>query len=108
MTLHKRLVAAALMMLVIPAAANAGVFGSKKPQAPTSGQKLTAEQVALVDKMSAHEKDVLKAIQQRAPIVETYIQNMRPDQILQQIPESDTYFLNRTDFKKGLVGNEYH
>jgi hypothetical protein len=109
MTLHKRLVAAVLMMLVIPAAANAGVFGSKKkPQAPTAGQKLTAEQVALVDKMSAHEKDVLKAIQQRAPIVETYIQNMRPDQILQQIPESDTYFLNRTDFKKGLVGNEYH
>lgn len=109
MILHKKLVTAALILLVIPAA-YAGVFGSKnkKPQAPTTGLKLTAEQNALIDRMAAHEKDVLKAIQQRAPIVETYIQNMRPDQLLQQIPESDAYFLNRTDFKKGLVGSEYH
>ena len=108
MDLHKKLVTAALVLLVIPAA-SANVFGSKNKNkgVPTTGLKLTSEQNALVDRMSAHEKDVLKAIQQRAPIVETYIQNMRPDQILQQIPESDAYFLNRADFKKGLVGNEY-
>ena len=108
MSVHKKLVAAAMMLLMIPAA-NGAIFGSKKkPLAPSTGLKLTAAQNALVDRMSAHEKDVLKAIEQRAPVIETYIQNMRPDVLLQQIPESDDYFLNRADFKKGLVGLQYH
>jgi len=81
-------------------------FGSKKKD-DTNGRKLTPAQSALLDKAIAREKEVSKAIQERAPLVETYIQNMKPDPALLQIPASDQHFLGRVDFKKVLGGEAY-
>ena len=68
-------------------------------------RKLTASQNALIDKAIAREKEVVKTIKERAPLVETYIQNMRPDPVLAQIPESDEHFLGRVDFKNANIGD---
>ncbi len=67
-------------------------------------RKPTAAQNALIDKSILREKEVIKAVKERAPMVETYIQNMRPDPLLSQIPESDQHFLGRVAFGK-VIGD---
>jgi len=68
---------------------------------------LTPEQHALVVKAIGREKVLIKAIQQRTPLVETYIQDTRPDVKLYQVPVSDTYMLSRVDFGKGFFDKSF-
>jgi hypothetical protein len=68
---------------------------------------LTPEQTALVQKAIAQEKVTIKAIQEHTPVVQTYIQNMRPDPKQYSVPESDQYMLGRVDFGKGFGNKEY-
>lgn len=90
-------------------ASAAPIFGKKKDknQDIISSQKLTAAQNALIDKAIVREKDVVKALRERTPLVETYIQNMRPDKNLIQAPESDQHFLGRVDFDKVIDDDTY-
>ena len=80
---------------------------AKKDQKYEQAHQLTAEQTALVEKAIAREKIVIKNIQERTPLVETYIQNMRPDDKLYQVPISDEYMLSRVDFRKTFVDKAY-
>jgi hypothetical protein len=99
---------ALLLATTFPALAGASVFGKKKVDQDTMpGRKLTAAQNALIDKAILREKDVTKVVKERAPLVETYIQNMRPDATLLQVPESDQHFLARVDFSKVINDDEY-
>lgn len=75
----------------------------KYPAAPA----LTPEQNALVKKAIAAEKLTIKAIQQKSPLVQTYIQNMRGDAKLYAVPVSDQYMLQRVDFGKTFYGKSY-
>src|SRR6266567_2169545 len=76
----------------------------KKPEDILPARKLTASQNALIDKAIGREKEVIKTVKERAPLVETYIQNMTPDPVLGQVPESDQHFLGRVEFSK-IIGN---
>jgi hypothetical protein len=69
--------------------------------------QLTPEQAALVDKAVAREKVLIKDIQRRTPLVETYIQDTRPDIKLYQVPVEDQYVLSRVDFGKGFFDKTY-
>ncbi|MFC5863743.1 M48 family metalloprotease [Acidicapsa dinghuensis] len=80
---------------------------AKKQPKYEQAHQLTADQAALVEKAIAREKVVIKNIQQRTPLVETYIQEMRPDDKLYQVPTSDTYMLNRVDFRKAFTDKPY-
>jgi hypothetical protein len=79
-------------------------IGSKKKD-PNAGKKLTPGQSALIDKAVIREKEVIKVVKERAPVVETYIQNMKPDPVMRQVPESDEHFLGRVEFGK-VIGDE--
>ena len=79
----------------------------KKKAPEDAPRKLTASQNALIDKSIAREKEVIKTVKDRAPLVETYIQNMRPDPLLGQVPESDQHFLGRVEFSKIIGDNSY-
>ncbi|HEX3437714.1 MAG TPA: hypothetical protein VHT24_13175 [Pseudacidobacterium sp.] len=68
---------------------------------------LTPEQSALIQKAVAQEKATVKAIQQHSPVVQTYIQNMRPDPKMYSVPESDQYMLGRVDFGKAFNDKGY-
>ncbi len=85
------------------------IFGKKKDKDKdlTSSRKLTASQTALVEKSLLREKEVVKALKERTPLVETYIQNMKPDKMLVEIPESDQHFLGRVDFSKVIDDDTY-
>jgi hypothetical protein len=100
-----------LLATSLPAMAAVGmpsIFGKKKPAQDTMpGRKPTAAQYALIDKAILREKEVIKTVKERAPLVETYIQNMKPDPVLSQVPESDQHFLARIDFSKVINDDSY-
>jgi hypothetical protein len=99
---------ALLLATTLPALAGAAVFGKKKVQPDTMpGRKLTPAQNALIDKAIGREKEVIKVVKDRAPLVETYIQNMKPDALLLQVPESDEHHLARVDFGKVINDEAY-
>jgi hypothetical protein len=81
-------------------------FAKKQPKYETAHQ-LTPEQSGLVQRAVAQEKVLIKAIQQRTPLVETYIQDTRPDLKLYEVPVNDTYMLSRVDFGKGFFDKAY-
>ncbi len=68
---------------------------------------LTPAQSDLVNRAIAQEKVIIRNIQQRTPLVETYIQNTRPDTSLYEVPVSDYYVLSRVDFSKGFFDKVY-
>jgi len=70
-------------------------------------RKPTASQNALIDKSIVREKVVVKTLKERAPMVETYIQNMRPDPVMSEVPDSDQHFLGRVAFKKVIGDSSY-
>ena len=83
-------------------------FGAKKQQNdPIDVRKLTPSQSALIDRAIVREHAVVAAVKERAPLVETYIQNMRPDPVVTQYPASDRYFLDRVQFSKVIADEEY-
>ena len=71
------------------------------------GLKPNPAQYALIDKAILREKEVIKTVRERAPLVETYIQNMKPDPVLSQVPVTDQHFLARVDFSKVINDDEY-
>jgi len=75
------------------------VQAKQKYEPPTP---LSPAQAALVRKAIAREKVTVKEIEKHSPLVQTYIQNMRPDQLLYTVPESDQYLLGRVDFGKSI------
>ena len=77
----------ALLAAAAVSPAHASPFARKKDE--LAGKKLSAEQSALIDKAVLREKAVIKVVRERTPLVETYIQNMKPDPVMRQIPESD-------------------
>jgi hypothetical protein len=80
---------------------------AKKQPKYEQGHQLTPEQAALVEKAIGREKVLIKNIQQRTPLVETYIQNTKPDVKLYQVPVEDEYMLSRIDFSKGFFDKSY-
>ncbi len=81
-------------------------YAKKKPKYEVT-HPLTPAQSALVDKSIAREKVIIQNIQQHTPLVETYIQDTRPDPKLYQVPISDTYMLSRVDFHKTFLDKPY-
>jgi hypothetical protein len=70
-------------------------------------RKLTASQSALIDKAIAQEKVITRSVRDRAPLVETYTQFMKPDPVLGLIPGFDEHSLARVNFDKIVSGNSY-
>ena len=81
-------------------------YAKKQPKYEQARQ-LTPEQAALVQRAIAQEKVLIKNIQQRTPLVETYIQDTRPDVKLYEVPVDDQYMLSRVDFGKGFFDKTY-
>jgi hypothetical protein len=63
-------------------------------------QARTMDQV--IDRVITNENRLDQQIRQYSPLVETYIQNLKPDKDLGYVPAGDKYFLGRADFAKGV------
>src|SRR5260370_13605004 len=78
---------AALALMVLPLAANA--------QQPTKPSEV-------IDKILMQEQVEVQLLRQYSPLVETYIQFLRPDKELGAVPDGDKYFLGRAELAKGV------
>jgi len=71
----------------------------------TMAPPTTMDQV--VDRVILREKDLIKFLSARTPIVETYLQNLTQDAQLGPIPQDDRYFLGRMDLSDSIDRNDY-
>ena len=90
---------------VAPSAAPAAAGPATATPAPTApapvrtGPPPSFDQV--IDLVVDRENRFVEQMQKMHPLVETYIQNMKPDPELTSVPESDQYFLGRLDLSDG-------
>lgn len=89
-----------LFCAVLSIAAGALLVVNARAQPPTA-----ADQV--VDRAIVRENALLHVLQTTTPVVETYIQNMVPDNDLGTVPASDRYFLGKIDLSHGLTQTSY-
>jgi len=85
-----------------PAAADqqAARAAPRSVPAPATQQPLTAEEV--IEKIMAREQTEVGLVRQYSPLVETYIQYLRPDKQLGTAPAGDKYYLGRAELSKGV------
>jgi hypothetical protein len=69
-------------------------------QRETFAQEPTVAQA--VDKIVAQEQAEVQTLRLYSPLVETYIQLVRPDKELGAVPDGDRYFLGRAALAKGI------
>jgi len=77
-----------------------GLCGLGATAGAAADQPRTMEQV--VDRVVTNENRLNQQIRQYTPLVETYIQDLKPDKDLGYVPAGDKYFLGRADFHRGV------
>src|SRR5258707_530632 len=87
-----------------PTAAQPSAAPSDQAQASLA-PPTTMDQV--VDRVITREKDLIKFLTPRTPIVETYLQNLTQDPQLGPIPQDDHYFLGRMDVSDSIDRSDY-
>jgi hypothetical protein len=91
-----RKVARSVFVLILSGLSTIGATAGPKPV----DQPRTMEDV--IDRVIVNENRANQLIKQYSPLVETYIQNLRPDKDLGYAPAGDKYFLGRAEFSKGV------
>ncbi|MEY2412221.1 MAG: hypothetical protein QOD84_827 [Acidobacteriaceae bacterium] len=61
----------------------------------------------IIDRVVEREHFFVATIRRYHPLIETYIQNLRPDQEMGTVPLSDQYFLGRLDLKTGVQDRSF-
>jgi hypothetical protein len=74
-----------------------------QPANTTAAPVTTVEQA--IDRITAKEHDEIATIRHYSPLIETYIQDMKPDPNMGAIPVHDHYFLGQANLVKGVVDN---
>ncbi|HKT46124.1 MAG TPA: M48 family metalloprotease [Candidatus Acidoferrales bacterium] len=95
-----RAAARAAKYLIVPALVVTSGVGTAAAAPKPADQPRTMDEV--VDRVIANENKLNGQIRQYSPLVETYIQNLKPDKDLGFVPAGDKYFLGRADFSKGV------
>lgn len=93
---------AAAQQSVPPAAINPAAAETLNAQA----QPVTTMD-EVVDRSIAREHVLIKMLSTRTPLVETYLQDLTPDQQLGSVPKGDHYFLGRMDLRESVDRRDY-
>lgn len=70
-----------------------------QPQAGATGAPVTTVDQA-IDRVIAREHEEIATIRRFNPVIETYIQDMKPDKDMGAVPVRDHYFLGRQIFQR--------
>ncbi len=91
-----------ILTLALSATVSAAAFAVPTPApTPAPDQPRTPDQV--IDRFISNEQRLYGQMHNYSPLVETYIQNLKPDKDLGQVPAGDKYFLGRANFSKGVT-----
>ncbi len=87
------------------AAAQTQTADRTQPQAGTStaGPVTTVNQA--IDRIIAREHEEVAAIRGYSPIIETYVQDMKPDPEMGIVPMKDQYFLGQAQLSGGIAND---
>jgi hypothetical protein len=88
-----------------PASTTQSATTPAQPSQANLAPPTTMDQV--VDRVILREKDLIKFLAPRTPIVETYLQDLTQDTQLGPIPQNDHYFLGRMDLSDSIDRNDY-
>jgi len=72
------------------------------PATPVPPQAIAKTMDEVIDRVVINENRLNNQISKYQPLVETYIQNLKPDKDLGYAPAGDKYFLGRAQFTKGV------
>lgn len=75
------------------------------PAPAAEAQPTTMDQV--VDRFILREKSLIKVLETRTPVIETYLQNLTLDPQLGPVPKADKYFLGRMDLSTTIDRKNY-
>src|SRR5215471_10586725 len=96
-----------ILTAFVLASAFAGAAGAQQAQPVDQTQPQQAGPVTTVnqaiDRIIAREHDENAMIRRYNPIVETYIQDMKPDPQMGNVPVKDHYFLGQAQLSQGVV-----
>src|SRR6266481_3136733 len=81
--------------------------GQAQPSQPQTNLAPPTTMNQVVDRVIMREKDLIKFLSLRTPIVETYLQNLTQDPQLGPIPQDDHYFLGRMDLSDSIDRSDY-
>jgi hypothetical protein len=73
-----------------------------QPQAGSSSSLPATTVDQAIDRVIAREHDEMATIQRFTPLIETYIQDMKPDREMGAVPVKDHYFLGQAELAKGV------
>jgi len=91
-----RKVATAIFVLIL---SGMGAWAATAAASPADQARTMSD---VIDRVITNENRASQQIKQYSPLVETYIQNLKPDKELGYAPAGDKYFLGRADFSKGV------
>ncbi|MGD0213766.1 MAG: M48 family metalloprotease [Terriglobales bacterium] len=77
------------------------------PSDPTANLAPPTTMDQVVDRVILREKELIKFLSPRTPVVETYLQNLTQDPQLGPIPQDDHYFLGRMDLSQAIDRSDY-
>jgi hypothetical protein len=89
---------------------------ASQPTNPAAGQSAAAPVAPMappttmdqvVDRTIVREHALMDMLKTRTPLVETYLQNLKPDQKLGAVPSEDHYFLGRLDLGESIDRRDY-
>ncbi len=89
-----------LFFMAAGAAALVPVASADDAPKASAEQPRTMEDV--VNRVVNNENHLYGKMKEYSPLVETYIQNLKPDKELGEVPGGDKYFLGKADFSKGV------
>src|SRR5271157_3984779 len=78
-----------------------------RPSQAQSNLAAPATMDQVVDRVILRERDLIKFLSPRTPIVETYLQDLTQDPQLGPIPQDDHYFLGRMDLSESIDRSDY-
>ena len=78
------------------------MLGAVPVGAAAQSQQSSSSTDQVVDKIVTQEQAEVQMLRQYSPLVETYIQNLRPDKDLGTVPAGDRYFLGKANLAKGV------
>jgi hypothetical protein len=90
-----------------PAPQNPQPVAATQPEQAQSNLAPPTTMDQVVDRVILREKELIKFLSPRTPIVETYLQNLTQDTQLGPVPQNDHYFLGRMDLSESIDRSDY-
>jgi hypothetical protein len=91
-----RTLATAILVLL------SGGLGTQAAAAAPKPAEQPKSMEEILDRIVKNENQLNEDIRKYSPLVETYIQNLKPDATMGYVPAGDKYFLGKADFAKGV------